>query len=49
VVDTCKDGFADCDGAATNGCERALKPEECGRCGGCPGTTRCNVDAQRCE
>jgi hypothetical protein len=49
VVDTCKDGFADCDGAATNGCERALKPEDCGRCDGCPGVTRCNVDAQRCE
>lgn len=49
VVETCQDGFADCDGAATNGCERALKAADCGRCGGCPGTTQCNVDTQRCE
>jgi hypothetical protein len=49
VVDTCKDGFADCDGAATNGCERALKASDCGRCDGCPGQTTCNVDTQRCE
>jgi hypothetical protein len=49
VVETCKDGFADCDGAGTNGCERALKAEDSGRCDGCPGTTQCNTDTQRCE
>jgi hypothetical protein len=49
LVDECKDGYADCDGAATNGCEHVLKPEDCGRCGGCPGTTTCNVDTRRCE
>lgn len=49
IVDTCADGHADCDGAATNGCERPLKIDACGRCTGCPGTTTCNLDTQRCE
>ena len=49
VVGECKDGFADCDLAASNGCERALPEAYCGRCGGCPGKTLCNLQTQRCE
>jgi hypothetical protein len=49
VVGECQDGYADCDGAATNGCEKALPPEACGRCAGCPGKTTCNLDTRRCE
>jgi hypothetical protein len=48
-VGECQQGYADCDGAASNGCEKALPPEACGRCAGCPGETQCNVDAGRCE
>jgi hypothetical protein len=49
VVDQCQDGYGDCDGAASNGCEQALSEDDCGRCGGCPGTTRCNLGSGRCE
>jgi hypothetical protein len=49
VVGTCADGYADCDGAASNGCERSLGLGDCDRCGGCPGTTQCNLDTRRCE
>lgn len=49
VVDQCQDGYGDCDGAASNGCEQVLSEEACGRCDGCPGTTQCNVDTRRCE
>jgi len=49
VVGECKDGYADCDFAATNGCEKALTDEACGRCMGCPGPTTCNLETRRCE
>jgi hypothetical protein len=49
LVDECKDGYADCDLAATNGCEKALPDESCGRCTGCPGMTTCNLETKRCE
>jgi hypothetical protein len=49
IVSECSDGFADCDGAASNGCEHAFKAVECGRCNGCPGNTVCNVETRRCE
>jgi len=49
VVKDCKDGYADCDGAASNGCERALSDADCGRCAGCPGQTSCNQATRRCE
>lgn len=48
-VDECQEGYADCDGAASNGCERALPPEACGSCAGCPGDTLCNLETRRCE
>jgi hypothetical protein len=48
-VDECQDGFADCDNTASTGCEKALTPETCGRCQGCPAGTTCDVDAQRCD
>jgi hypothetical protein len=49
VVDTCRDGYADCDGAPSTGCERPLTPQDCGRCGGCPDATVCNQMTRRCE
>ena len=49
VVKECQDGFADCDGAASNGCEKPLPETACGRCDGCPGKTACNLDTRRCE
>jgi hypothetical protein len=52
IVKDCADGYMDCDGAGTNGCEQALKDlpaEACGRCGGCPETTSCNLKTGRCE
>jgi hypothetical protein len=52
VVKECEDGYADCDGAATNGCEKALKDlplAACGRCDGCPGGATCNQETRRCE
>ena len=49
MVGDCKDGYADCDGAASNGCERSLPLEACGRCTGCPGQTVCNLATHRCE
>ena len=49
VVKECKDGYADCDGAASNGCEKALSAAACGRCDGCPGQTTCNQTTGRCE
>ena len=49
VVDECNEGFADCDEAATNGCEKALPAAACGRCTGCPGKTTCNLETKRCE
>ncbi len=49
IVGECKDGFADCDSAASNGCERALPAEACGRCLGCPGKTVCDLETRRCE
>lgn len=49
VVSECDDGFADCDLAASNGCEQSIPPEACGRCGGCPGSTSCNSETHRCE
>ena len=33
VVDECRDGYAECDGAASTGCETPLAPEACRRCG----------------
>lgn len=49
VVGKCTDGYADCDSAASNGCERKLSAETCGRCSGCPEGTVCNPDTRRCE
>lgn len=49
MVKDCEDGYADCDGAASNGCEKLLPEAACGRCGGCPGSTRCDPDTLRCE
>jgi len=52
VVKACADGYADCDGAGTNGCEMALADlpaEACGRCDGCPPKTTCNLQTRRCE
>lgn len=52
VVVSCREGYADCDSAPSNGCETrvsALAPERCGRCNGCPEGTACNEAAQRCE
>jgi hypothetical protein len=49
AVDECEPGYADCDGAASNGCERALPETACGHCAGCPGETQCNVETRRCE
>lgn len=49
MVKDCEDGYADCDGAASNGCEKLLPEAACGRCGGCPGSTVCNLDTRRCE
>jgi hypothetical protein len=49
VVEECEDGYADCDGAASNGCEMRLPEEACGRCAGCPGSTACNSETRRCE
>jgi len=49
VVGECRDGYADCDRASSNGCERALPPEACDRCDGCPGDTVCNLEVHRCE
>ena len=49
VVDKCQDGYADCDGAASTGCEKPLSETDCGRCDGCPGSTVCNLDTRRCE
>ncbi|HEX2876373.1 MAG TPA: hypothetical protein VHP33_34205 [Polyangiaceae bacterium] len=49
VVDECRDGYAECDGAASTGCETQLDPSDCGRCGGCPGDTVCNPEHNRCE
>ena len=49
LVKECQDGYADCDGAASNGCEKPLPAEACGRCAGCPGTTACNLETRRCE
>lgn len=48
-VEDCEEGFADCDGAAGNGCERELAAEDCGLCGGCPSGTTCNVETLTCE
>ena len=48
-VGECQEGYADCDGAASNGCENALPVEACGRCGGCPGRIVCNLETGRCE
>jgi hypothetical protein len=49
VVKECNDGYADCDAAASNGCEKSLPEAACGRCGGCPGETTCNLQTRRCE
>jgi len=49
VVKDCSEGYADCDGAASNGCEKPLPEEACGRCLGCPETTECNLETRRCE
>lgn len=49
AVDKCQDGYADCDGAASNGCEERLPEDACGRCDGCPGASRCNPSTRRCE
>jgi hypothetical protein len=49
AVDECEAGYADCDGAASNGCEKALPEAACGHCAGCPGSTQCNVETRRCE
>jgi hypothetical protein len=49
AVDECEPGYADCDGAAFNGCEHALPETACGHCAGCPGKTQCNVETRRCE
>lgn len=49
VVKDCEEGYADCDGAASNGCERRLPPEACGRCDGCPRATECNQETGHCE
>ena len=48
-VKDCQEGYADCDGAASTGCEKLLPDAACGRCGGCPGATQCNPDTKRCE
>ncbi len=49
VVKDCQEGYADCDGAASNGCEKLLPDEACGRCDGCPGTTTCQLETRHCE
>ncbi|WP_455204748.1 MopE-related protein [Kaarinaea lacus] len=44
VVQSCKKGFADCDGKANNGCETNIREDNdnCGFCGNvCPGTEIC--------
>lgn len=48
-VGECQDGYADCDRAASNGCERLLAVDDCGRCDGCPGSTSCNLETRLCE
>ncbi len=48
-VGVCQEGHADCDGAATNGCETPLSESDCGLCLGCPGRTQCNLETRRCE
>jgi hypothetical protein len=45
----CQQGYADCDGAAVNGCETELSSEQCGRCEGCPDGTQCNEELETCE
>src|SRR5690606_25275976 len=49
TVGECEAGYQDCDGAASNGCEKALPESACGRCDGCPGPTQCNLETLRCE
>ncbi len=48
-VGTCRDGYLDCDGAASNGCEVEMADAECGLCDGCPVGTLCNDATGRCE
>lgn len=48
-VGECEQGYQDCDGASSNGCEKPLAESDCGRCDGCPGQTRCNLETRRCE
>jgi hypothetical protein len=49
AVGTCLEGHADCDSAASNGCETTFEPEDCGRCNGCPTGTICDQATGRCE
>lgn len=48
-VGTCLEGYFDCDGAASNGCEKRLDSAYCGLCDGCPDGSTCNTDTGRCE
>jgi hypothetical protein len=48
-VDDCEPGYADCDHAASNGCEVELELEQCGQCEGCAPGSVCNIETQECE
>jgi len=49
LTDGCDDGFGDCDGDATNGCEPLDTSADCGACGTTCDTSLANVAVASCE